>query len=37
MRTVYSLEDAFKIWESEVIPKYNEYLIAEYNSKKIRY
>lgn len=29
LRTIYSLEDAFIIWESIIIPKYNEYLAAE--------
>jgi hypothetical protein len=36
LQTVYSLEDAMLIWESEIIPKYNEYLINEYYAKKVK-
>jgi hypothetical protein len=36
LRTVYSLEDAMLIWEAEIIPKYNEYLINEHYAKKMR-
>jgi hypothetical protein len=25
LRTVYSLEDAFIIWEADIVPKYNEW------------
>ena len=35
MRTVYSLEDAFVIWEADIVPKYNEYkAIEESRTKK---
>jgi len=29
LRTVYTLEDAFMIWEADIIPKYNEWLAAK--------
>jgi hypothetical protein len=25
LRTIYSLEDAFTLWEADIIPKYNEW------------
>jgi hypothetical protein len=34
LRTVYSLEDAFILWEIISIRKYNEWLAAEYARKK---
>ncbi|CBW74463.1 unnamed protein product [Mycetohabitans rhizoxinica HKI 454] len=30
LRTVYTLEDAFILWESIAIPRYNEWLAAEH-------
>ena len=29
LRTIYTLEDAFIMWESVIIPKYNEYIAAK--------
>jgi hypothetical protein len=34
LRTIYTLEDAFLIWEAVVIPKYNEYMAAEEAKKR---
>ena len=34
LRTVYSLEDAFLIWEADIVPKYNEYRAMEESRKK---
>ena len=36
LKTVYSLEDAMIIWESDIIPKFNEYKINEYYAKKVK-
>ena len=34
LRTIYSLEDAFLMWEVIAVTKYNEYLAIEYSKKK---
>ena len=34
LRTIYSLEDAFTLWETIVVPRYNEYLAIEHAKKK---
>ena len=33
LKTVYTLEDAMKIYEAETIAKYNEYLVASASMK----
>ncbi|POP42323.1 hypothetical protein CHU32_03555 [Superficieibacter electus] len=34
LRTVYSLEDAFLMWETIAIPRYNEYLAMQHSQQK---
>lgn len=34
LRTIYSLEDAFLLWECIIVPKINEYLAAEEAHKR---
>ena len=33
LRTIYTLEDAFLLWESIAVPRYNEYLAVEHANK----
>jgi len=34
LRTIYTLEDLFLLWEAVVIPKYNEWLALEHAKKQ---
>jgi hypothetical protein len=34
LRTVYTLEDAFRMWEVITVTKYNEYLAIEHAKKQ---
>jgi len=34
LRTIYSLEDAFLMWEVIAVTKYNDYLAAKHAMKK---
>ena len=36
LKTVYSLEDAFLMWEAVIVPKYNEYAAIEAVKRKHR-
>lgn len=33
LRTIYTLEDAFMIWEADIVPKYNEYMASKRANK----
>lgn len=35
LKTIYSLEDAFLLFECIIVPKLNEYLAAEETNKKV--
>ena len=34
LKTIYSLEDAYDLWEVIMVNRYNEYLAIEYAKKK---
>ncbi|MBJ9336140.1 hypothetical protein L2109_07085 [Citrobacter portucalensis] len=34
LKTVYSLEDAFTLWETNAVPRYNEYLATKHAQQK---
>ena len=34
LKTIYTLEDSFKLWEIIAVTKYNEYLAIEYAKKQ---